>query len=629
MIPLQFRSLPKERTRNFAFAILALRVMAMLCASLEANAAKGFEKSYSELAQDCVTARTSRGIGDFKTSGDGSTECVYNKGLEFSTAGIEVDAYNATVLNGQENTISTYRENFGFKEEAPVGPMGACRLAYLSIDDVRKAYQVKSSEICNKVATSLSEAMECTSKNASEKCPDKWAEAKNTIESSSRELTDFQNNANKYFNFTYGKAKWVFDKYNTDKAKFCTTALKPKAAANNCFNTSFLGTPITASSGYSNSCIEYKSRLINMPIATISGTFLDPNAPIAGQCAKGSLIAEQEEAYKKVDLLKGKLADQIKDLNSTFAGYRNIAENELKHSENLDSVGPGMKEVTQTASTAAPAITGMLHPESALSTGGGTSPTPPSLATLAAAGAVGAAAANSFKGAASRNPGSFEPPARNSQAAPNTTSLASPLAKESETALKKASEEDANGVKADTSKFEEGVSFNANNVGDGASRALASKGKSAGGPATSASGGKVGGEDSMGDFRPNLAPRPNPKASNPSGEVANLLGQMKNLFNFDDAGGMGGAMGGGMPNTSFVPEASASNEGEGETPAEEAVAEGEEESAPEVGEEAEAPTEQASPFGKKDVTLFARVRTRHAHCLEKGLVYYGDRRRLE
>jgi hypothetical protein len=48
-------------------------------------------------------------------------------------------------------------------------------------------------------------------------------------------------------------------------------------------------------------------------------------------------------------------------------------------------------------------------------------------------------------------------------------------------------------------------------------------------------------------FGSDLRPSPRPKKDDGMGEVSSLLGQMKNLFNFDEGAGMGGPMPIDMP----------------------------------------------------------------------------------
>lgn len=123
-------------------------------------------------------------------------------------------------------------------------------------------------------------------------------------------------------------------------------------------------------------------------------------------------------------------------------------------------------------------------------------------------------------------------------------------------------------------------------------------------------------------FGGELKPGPRPKKDDGMGEVSSLLGQMKNLFNFDEGLGMD-PMAGGMPldpNAAFRDPATSS--GGGSTGGEEYYGDSSEPSEESVGEEGE--IEQASgAIGGVTISLFSRVHNRHRICMEKGLVLNG------
>jgi hypothetical protein len=266
----------------------------------------------------------------------------------------------------------------------------------------------------------------------------------------------------------------------------------------------------------------------------------------------------------------------------------------------------------------------------------------PGLATLAAAGASAGVAVNrsKFSGAANSTEGpSGAAPAVQSSSPPATADpvstpfggdLGSPKNALARNLASPDSPQGSDGVKA---PVEPGVYQLPQSAG--ASQPIGGKAavaaKSDAGAYSSAGEAAVGkkADDIPGGFSTSLDPRAVPKSSTSvGGEVASLLGQMKSMFNLDDpALGEGGA--GGGPGLAPAPGAPA-----GESP--EALDAGEEESyadgngaAPESGRSTQADTAHESQLGSLNKSLFARIRQRHVRCMEKGLVLYGLRERVE
>jgi hypothetical protein len=151
-------------------------------------------------------------------------------------------------------------------------------------------------------------------------------------------------------------------------------------------------------------------------------------------------------------------------------------------------------------------------------------------------------------------------------------------------------------------------------------------------PSTSANG-DLGGsgksDDALKPFGGELLAGPAPKKVDSSGDVSSLLGQMKDLFNFDDAGGMPGGSEG-------MPDLGQNNPFGGEEGGDLAAA-NEEFTGSDEGSEDEAgrqyasneeeiigsPTQARAYLGGIETPLFKRVKSRHKRCMEKGLVILG------
>ena len=122
-------------------------------------------------------------------------------------------------------------------------------------------------------------------------------------------------------------------------------------------------------------------------------------------------------------------------------------------------------------------------------------------------------------------------------------------------------------------------------------------------------------------FGADLRPSPRPKKDDGMGEVSSLLGQMKNLFNFDEgAGGMGGPMPLDMAMGTENPTRSIASGDDYSAPG------GEYESTEENYEEVQTDTEVVVGSGVVSAngsSLFKRVHERHRICMEKGWVLHS------
>jgi hypothetical protein len=136
-------------------------------------------------------------------------------------------------------------------------------------------------------------------------------------------------------------------------------------------------------------------------------------------------------------------------------------------------------------------------------------------------------------------------------------------------------------------------------------------------------------DEALKPFGGELFSPPSPKKVDTSGDVSSLLGQMKDLFNFDDPAGGGMMPGAPEGFGEATPENLAATMGE--QPFEEEVAGGEYTGEEDQGRQyasAEeeiigSPLQQRAYLGGIETPLFKRVKNRHKKCMEKGLVILG------
>ncbi len=182
-------------------------------------------------------------------------------------------------------------------------------------------------------------------------------------------------------------------------------------------------------------------------------------------------------------------------------------------------------------------------------------------------------------------------------------------------------ESSGNPVGSNPAVFSSGASFKQNGFKPRATKASTAASGDLGSPGKS--------DDALKPFGGELLAGPAPKKVDSSGDVSSLLGQMKDLFNFDDAGGMPGGSE-GMPNFD-QPGPFSGTEGAfpGEGPADEFTGVGGSEE--EIGRQFAShedeiigsPTQARSYLGGIETPLFKRVKSRHKRCMEKGLVILG------
>lgn len=340
--------------------------------------------------------------------------------------------------------------------------------------------------------------------------------------------------------------------------------------------------------------------------------------------SEGELIDEQDLAADNVEKylaqlssLKNQSSDISRKLDAQFAELKR-REEKLKTEGSPDLTGKALAA----APLATAATTAMNNKTPAVSPGiSGSGSGASALPMVAALGLVGAAAKNS----GASNSGSMPQPALPSlKAAP--TPLAATAFGGSETSA------DRNAVKAaETNKEEKKIepapaataSFTSSFGADGSSRAgTLKRGAANASPTAPASSSPGESYANTGDFgsMPSRAPssRSTPSAA---GEVTNLLGQMKSLFDFGGEGaGTGGpeaAFGGGVPAMGGA--VAPASEAPGEYAEAATVAPSDYHYTPN-DPEGEAALLQSADLAILPESLFVRVHKRHKRCQELGLL---------
>jgi hypothetical protein len=339
------------------------------------------------------------------------------------------------------------------------------------------------------------------------------------------------------------------------------------------------------------------------------------SATTASALTEPNLLKEQEEAHELAKEFSTKLADFKSKEHRVFQNEVNDWTEKIKNPTDNTSMigkvapiaGPAMGAAGQLmgGAAAAPAAAAAVSGASAL----------PALGAVAAASAaLGGAAARANGGAS----GASESPFAGAQ--PN------PLATPGAAALFDEKPAPAAAPNAPIPSPEPLAIAGDQNFSSPAKGALGSSGSSLknGGrlrPAEkpNAATAQSSASEMPASFGSDLRPSPRPKKDDGMGEVSSLLGQMKNLFNFDEGAGMGGSMPLDMPGGTENPTRSIASD-------DYSSAGGEYENTEENYEEAQANYEVVEGSGVVSAngsSLFKRVHERHRICLEKGWVLHG------
>lgn len=343
-----------------------------------------------------------------------------------------------------------------------------------------------------------------------------------------------------------------------------------------------------------------------------------PNVTLLSEVFESSLQKEQDHAKELAD----KFVAQLDAFNSTestkfrtdMQEWRSlIGKRVTPDKSTIDSVAP----LAAPAATVATQFMGNTTPAAAAAISGGSAlPAALGVGGLALAGA----AINNKAAAGSSLPSGQAPAAQVAQetAGLDSTNLLGEGGAVATKPLDVANNAAAAGAK--TESFETAAA-GANGIFSSSSASIKNGGKirpdkkpNLAGPVAAPD------EAAPGAFGGDLRPSPRPKKDDGMGEVSSLLGQMKNLFNFDEGAGMEG---GGIPAPAPFPGASSRD------PASDTYSSsGEEYGGSEEYAESDAPAEEevvqgSGVMGANGSTLFKRVHERHRVCMEKGWVLSG------
>lgn len=642
MKPLRFRSLSGRKSIAAILLLTAVSAPAFANSGLLVEVRNQIQKDCEKEAPEAVRIYADRQHERLLETFDPALRCQANKGEE-------LESWNARSLPSE---IWSRRPEWvdSVGSETQNRRIGACRKNYQVMRYAHDKYVRLYRGFCVELRQALDNASACG--EPSKKCEAQYKEVKDKFLAYSKDAKEFGSAMKRYLGYTAKASEEAAKKYEADlrvlDAEFRRRAASPAAVSAeeaDVVEGHALLRPANGSARTRN-LKEYYEALSGQEAG--SGTRFYQLA----QLPHGPLILEQKEAVTRVtkfsadlDTLVGKgalSADSNAERWQT-AILANIDKagaadkNKSTLNSKLDMLGPGLGAGTQFA--------GMLGQQN--NTGGSivntTASGGPSLAAIGAAAAAGAALSSNF-GAAGASQAAAEP--LTGQQAPAQAFTPPAVNKlddgtETQAGPTPGSTHDLpkTHATADGAKVEQQVAaaFPAFGAGDGTSRMISGT-KKAGAksaPAAAAAPDVGIGEDGFSNFGSRgMDPKPGPKGNSlsPGAEVANLLGQMKDLFNFDEGGGPAGSPGGG----SFGPGAEPPLDPSlgGGAPGTELAADGEPGQPSDVAEAGEAQVAQAgeiqaAQFGKVDTSLFKRVRQRHTRCMERGLVLYQLGERVE
>ncbi len=624
MIPLRFRSLLSRRARQFEFQswappTLALVLLLILSGQRSLAASDSIEAQKQHLA-----ACNKYELSIYKADGSSSIKDEFNADMRCElNAGGELKSHNAEAI--VQAGIAKKRPKFfdGRFDETALKNNGICRITYQEIKDAYDRYMNLTSDFCEKSISTQTNAEKCGL--ITKECHSEW-EAFGKVQSDYADkltATVIQFDAHvdplsiglKSAQKNYEKDLRIVEKAVTDLPESSAAADEPLTIPESPDVNPSNGSKITSTYR------EYLDALRRPALEFVKKPTLIEEETIARNNLKDfqrkfdSLLARQRQAVtKSAEGISNDLKQADKNGSAPGTGDR---------INQLSTISGATQGLTQSPAAAASPLAAITAPAS-------------SAAGLAAAAGASAMASNlgSLKsGAATEAPAaSMAPPAE----APSLQ-VASFNDHASGTGLEHGSM--ANNTKIEPPQGnapEAGVYSPPTSNSESASRMPSGKKalRAEAPVAPGANGGDTKTEESLNSFHQTLDPHPVSKrpAESPGSEVANLLGQMKNLFNFDEVSPTGGAPGmsasgraaptatdGNAP-VAGAPEQDAAAPEEARGEANETVAENPKNQEHEV---------QANPYGKLDTTLFKRIRARHQRCMERGLVLYGLKERVE
>jgi hypothetical protein len=560
---------------------------------------------------------------------------------------------NSKDARARVNTLSTHRELLAHISVNSPLPFhspeedGICYMAYDAIQNSYKKYFEWKRENCHQFNQLLGNAISC---GVNSNCKGKWraialkaAQMKQGVDSYYKQIPDFLGRIE--LGLRQAQKDYQID---WDSIRKNQSALPPETAnrvANGSDATESLCKDANPQNGGKVTCDDYIKKLTKTE--NVRALFQPSNQ--ATDFTSGPLIVEEDNASKKIAKFNAGFKEVLLTWNNALG---KIEEDATSISERIANGGGDdgiMNPLLKNPSN----VAGLAGPASSLITGRGGdisgASALPALTGLAAAGVTaGAAMSKSNFTGASAAPGMSGNNPEAGAASPNSVgasptggtvfggdlgngksdpgrSPASPFATANNN-----TQPTTDGVKT-----MDPATYTPNGSSAGASRpltgktALPSKTDNTAAPAMATDAGKK--DDMLGGFSTSLDPRNSKPPTSVGGEVASLLGQMKNLFNLDEAGGpgpggpgMGGPGGGpaGPAGSEGAPGAELAGTPDGGPAAQEAAA-------PDPKHASQGSEAAETHFGSLDKSLFARIRYRHIRCMEKGLLLYGLRERVE
>ncbi len=644
MKPLRFRSLP-ERISKAARLLLASASLSAFAFASPAHAAdplsdmKEIQESCGKETSETLVIYADKQRDKLVEDYDPEIQCKENMG----------DEAMPLSHNAREVISEVWRKRPMFiahcRSEAESRKLGACRAVYSAMKDSYNYIHLQNSNFCTSLKTNLDAAIACG--GLKKECEPQFKRVREIFSQYSKVKEEVVR-AQQYLDHTVRSSEKARAKYEEDlknlELEIKTRGLTGGANTLEAYEAMPDRPSLKASNGNANTknLFEYYKALTSAEIPRDPKNFYKKMHQYGGR-----MISEHREAARQAAEFMRKLTLQVSNQAQVIDG-RMIPSLDTMIAE-IQKSGSVKPPMINGLNTAVPGITGavglgqqVLGPQQAPAavnqlTGGHSAP---SLAALAAVGAAGAALSNtmgssSTGGAAAA--GGAEP--INSQAPakplppPESVSLGDPGTEPLKGTPQLPKENVGGGVKTpDNTATPATGNYPAFGASDGSSRAIAGSRKKAAGAPPPAEAKPGGGDEAMSNFgSASMAPKPAPKSTQVSAgaEVANLLGQMKNLFNFDEGAPMPG--GAPLPGGQLPLDA-----GLGAAPGAEGVPVAEAEAAP-AEENAHSAAEpgagekeiHGSPFGKSDTSLFARVHKRHHRCMERGLVLYQLGERVE
>ena len=577
-------------------------------------------------------------------------------------AGNEVLSHNASAIESAPELKGSKKEFSSTEKNVDaLKTIGACRLAYEGIREIFD-FQLKQREsYCEKMYEAFQEAKSCGAGVPEKKCQKEWEAYAKSHRRFAEEINLYRRKTRTYLQSLEKATSRAKDKYEEDLRRIEQTFSRRsvqinradlEAAAPDSVPDVLPANGNLATQG-SNSLKDYFELLRGNDFHSPATRY----APMDKAANRGDLIVEQWKALQKLKAFREALLNSLddqQDIATNAARWVTTQLNAVDRNGNAGGILGSVPEITNSTQLATQLLNGRQNSPGAAAPPviSGASHAP--LAEIAAVGAIGAMAARSLSAASQAGSAGTSPdPAA---ATTNNTHPANPETTKffpqdsgkterekdhSENPIAKL-EGKADAHKSDAESPSPGQPLGAM---DGSSRTPSGK-RNRSNPFnnTPSSGensgtGVVGGDGFGSSFSTNLDPKPAPKnnASNPTTEVANLLGQMKNLFNFDEQGpgaAFAGPSGSPGPGATSADPASPNSPG----PPSDSNPMAESEPLPEGSSElaqnsAEVPMKEnpqtQSLFGKIEVNLFQRVRSRHHRCMERGLVLYELKERVE